>query len=156
MRPLTRIKRIEKNDADVIRALADAFAAEWPEWAGQVGRAAVERTFASGPAGSLPAVYGAFAADVPVGTVALRPWFGEEPMEQTPWVRGLWVAPAHRGRGVDRLLMQAVEAEARALGFHRVYAATTSIERLARRWGWSTFHRLDHEGETMVWMSRPL
>lgn len=156
MQPLTRIKRIEKYDADVIRALADAFAAEWPEWAAEVGRGAVEATFASAGEGRLPAVFAAVAADHVIGTVALREWFDETPMEHTPWVRGLWVAPAHRGRRVDRLLMRAAEDEARAHGFDRLYAATTSIERLGERWGWTAFHRLLHKGEPMVWMFKRL
>ena len=153
---LIQVKRVEEIDRCVIRALADAFAAEWPDWARKVGKAAVEATFVSAAPGSLPAVFVALEGDAAIGTVALRPWFDDAPMEHTPWVRGLWVAPSHRGRRVDRLLMRAVEAEASGQGFDRLYAATTRIERLGERWGWTPFHRLDHHGEPMVWMLKPL
>lgn len=154
--PLIQIKRIEKSDAAVIRQLADAFASEWPKWATRVGRAAVEASFVSGEAGLLPAVFAALRGEEAIGTVALRRWFDEAPMAQSPWVRGLWVARAHRGRRVDRALMKAAEAEAMRLGFRQVHAATTSIERLGERWGWHAFHRLEHHGEPMVWMVKRL
>ena len=153
---MIQVKPIADSDSRVIGALADAFAAAWPEWAATISRAALEDTFRCGEAGALPVVFAALDAGDPVGTVALRCWFGDQPMEQTPWVRGLWVAASHRGRGIDRLLMRAVADEARRRGHGRLYAATTSIERLGTRWGWRVFHRLDHRGEPMAWMYREL
>lgn len=153
---MIQVKPIANSDAGVIRALADAFAAEWPAWAATITREALEDTFRCGEAGGLPVVFAALDAGHPVGTVALRPWFGDEPMGETPWVRGLWVAASHRGRGIDRRLMRSVADEARRRGFGRLYAGTTSIERLGARWGWRVFHRLEHRGEPMAWLYREL
>jgi GNAT superfamily N-acetyltransferase len=74
--------------------------------------------------------------------------------KQDAWVRGLYVRPEYRGRGVDRMLLSAVEREARNRGFDALYAATTRIERLALRRGWRVIRRLDHEGEPMAWLRR--
>jgi GNAT superfamily N-acetyltransferase len=89
-----------------------------------------------------------------MGTVALRAFFAEDPIAQTPWVRQLLVLPRHRGRGVDRLLLAAVEERARALGYGRLYAATHRIERLLARRGWESFASVDHEEGPLAWMTK--
>ena len=137
-----------------IPAFADAFSAEWPDWAAKVGRAAVEAIFEAGPDGGFPVVLVAHAAGEPLGTVALRPWFGEEPMAETPWVRQLYVFPRHRGRGVDRALLQAIEEAARERGCAALYAATNRIEPLLVRRGWEVFRRLEHDGGPMAWLRK--
>ena len=136
--------------------LADAFTREWPEWAATLSREALEATFVSEPDGALPLVLVAHSGGRALGTIALRPWFAEAPMPQTPWVRGLYVDRGQRGSGIDRLLYEAVEREARDRGFRTLYAATTAIERLLARRGWRVFHRLEHEGAPMAWMRLPL
>lgn len=139
-----------------IPLLADAFFAEWPQWCGRVGRAAVESIFASGPGGGLPLVLVACQRGAPVGTVALRPYFAEEPMPETPWVRQLLVLPAHRGLGIDRALVAAIEERARALGYPRLYAATNRIERLLARRGWEAFRSIEHEDGPMAWLKKDI
>jgi GNAT superfamily N-acetyltransferase len=139
-----------------VSPLADAFAREWPDWAAHTPRSEIERGFEEGMRGELPCVWVALDGALPVGTIALRPWFAEAPMPQTPWIRGLWVLPAYRGRGVDRRLIAVAESAARQLGHGVLYAATTRIERLARRRGWEVFHRLEHDGAEMAWMRRSL
>ena len=139
-----------------IAQLADAFAEQWPEWVAKVGRAHVEASFVSARGSELPRVWVAHRDGEAFGTVALRPWFGESPMPQTPWIRGFYVKPKHRGRGVDRHLLRALEADAASLGFHRLYAATTAIKTLAVRRGWQVFHRLMHDSQPMAWMYRDI
>ena len=136
--------------------LVDAFAREWPDWCARVGRPAVEAIFVPGASGSLPVVLVAHAGGEPLGTIALRPWFGEEPMAETPWVRQLYVFPRHRGRSVDRLLGAAVEGRARELGHTWIYAATDRIERLLERRGWRVYRRVSHDGEPMAWLRKRL
>ena len=135
-----------------IPALVDGFFAEWPEWCTRVGRPVVEDIFACGPDGSLPVVLVAHRDGEPLGTIALRPWYGNEPMDETPWVRQLFVFPRHRGHGIDRALIGAIERAARALGFTRLYAATNRIEPLLVRRGWEVFQRIEHEGRPMAWL----
>ena len=137
-----------------IPQLADGFFAEWPEWCTRVGRSEVESIFAAGARGPLPVVLVAHDRDEVAGTVALRPYFGDEPMPETPWVRQFFVFPRHRGRGVDRLLGAAIEQRAREMGYDRLFAATNRIEPLLRRRGWEAFRTVEHEGAPMVWMSK--
>jgi GNAT superfamily N-acetyltransferase len=139
-----------------IPVLADAFAREWPAWAERVGRAGVESIFVPGAGGELPIVLVAHAVGRPLGTIALRPYFAEEPMPESPWVRQLYVFPEHRGRGVDRALCDAIEDAARARGFRTLHAATNRIERLLARRGWRVRRRVEHEGEPMAWLAKEL
>ena len=132
-----------------VPALADAFFTEWPEWCARVGRPAVEAIFQCGAGGSLPVVLVAHEGDRLLGTIALRPYFAEEPMEETPWVRQLLVLPAHRGGGVYPALARAVEERARAMGFRNLHAATNRIEPLLLRRGWRLLRRVEHDGESM-------
>lgn len=134
--------------------LADAFAREWPDWAARIGRAAVDAIFESGAAGGLPLVLVAHDGTVPLGTIALRAWFADEPMPETPWVRQLYVFARHRGRGVDRALMAAATEHARRLGYVTLYAATNRIEPLLVRRGWEVFRRVDHHGEPLAWLRK--
>ena len=137
-------------------ALVEAFEAEWPEWCKSVGRARLEAIFRNGPRGELPLVLVAFEGTTLLGTIALRPWFAEERMAETPWVRQLLVLPDHRGRGVDRLLGAAVEERAAAMGFDHLYAATNRIEPLMARRGWEAFARIEHEGGPMAWLRKKI
>ena len=136
-----------------VAPLRAEFAREWPAWYASASRAEVDACFASAPAG-LPLVLVAHALGEPLGTIALRPWFADEPMAETPWVRGLLVFPRYRGGAVFRALEAAVERYASAYGYPCLYAGTTSIERLLVRRGWKVFRRIDHEGEPMAWLRR--
>ena len=139
-----------------IPTLVDGFFAEWPEWCARVGRPVVASIFEAGAGGSLPVILVAHEGGEALGTVALRPYFGDEPMEHTPWVRQFFVFPRHRGRGVDRALGRAVEQEARRLGFASLFAATNRIEKLLARRGWEAFEVVDHEGRPMAWLRKPI
>lgn len=138
------------------RQLADGFTAEWPEWAATLSRDALEDNFLSARGDALPRIFVAHEDRRALGTVSLRAWFGEEPMPETPWIRGFYVVPERRGTGIDRLLARAAEDAALALGFTTLYSATTGIENLAVRRGWKVFRRIDHAGEPMAWMSRAI
>jgi N-acetylglutamate synthase-like GNAT family acetyltransferase len=134
----------------------DGFFGEWPEWCTRFGRPVVEEIFACGSDGAMPVVLVAHRDGELLGTIALRPYFGEEPMAETPWVRQLFVFPRHRGRGKDRALISGIEHAARALGFARLYAATNRIEPLLVRRGWEVFRRIDHEGRPMAWLRKSI
>jgi GNAT superfamily N-acetyltransferase len=138
-----------------ISTLADGFAGEWPEWAATLTRAGIEDLFVDGR-GSMPVVLVAFEADRALGTIALRQWLADKPMEETPWVRQLWMERNSRGRGVDRLLIAAIEAAAVERGWSVIHAATTVIERLLVRRGWEVFRRIDHGGQPMALLRKRL
>jgi GNAT superfamily N-acetyltransferase len=63
----------------------------------------------------------AYAGDAPVGCGAVRRLDAE-----TAELKRMYVAPSHRGRGVGRRLVEALEAEARRLGVSRVVLETGS------------------------------
>ncbi len=132
--------------------LREEFTREWPAWCASVSRARLEACFASAPDGGLPVVFVAHHGGVPMGTISLRPWIAEEPMEPSPWVRGLLVFAQFRGGRVLRALESAVESYAREAGFTHLHAGTTSIERALARRGWEVFRRVPHEGTEMAWM----
>lgn len=139
-----------------VSPLVETFAREWPQWAATQDRAQLEAIFADGPQGALPLVLVAFDGDELQGTIALRPWFAETPMVETPWVRQLYVFPRHRGRGVDRRLAAALEHRARDLGFRFLHAATNRIERLLVRRGWEVLRRGSHEGAAMAFLRKEI
>ena len=94
--------------------LVEGFRQEWPEWCASVSPRELEGLFAGGANGGLPVVLVAMAGDAVQGTIALRPWFAEDAMAQTPWVRQLLVFPEFRGRGVYSRLEKAITRRARA------------------------------------------
>jgi len=151
--------RIARLDAfpRFIPHLADRFAVEWPEWAATVSRGERESGFACGPEpAKLPVVLVAFEGDRLLGTIALRHWFGDAPMAETPWVRGLYVVPEARGKRVGPGLIEAVGQEAKQRGYRAMHAATTRIEGYLVKQGWEVFRRVDHKGEPMAWLRRAL
>ena len=139
-----------------IPALIEAFAAQWPAWCGSAPRSEVERCFACAVPGALPQAFVALERDTPIGTISLRPYFADEPMAQTPWVRGLLVLPRWRGGPAFRMLGDTVEQAARAMGFGYLHAATTSIERLIVRQGWEVFERPERGGERFAFLRKRL
>ena len=141
---------------DLIPQLVEAFADEWPSWAARTSREEIARGFDSAAAGSLPQVFVALDGERVAGSIALRPWFDDVPMNETPWVRGLLVLPPYRGGPAYRLLAHAAENAARSLGYGTLYAATTSIEALIVRRGWEVFRRFERDGEAFAWLRKAL
>ena len=72
----------------------------------------------------------------PVGTVVLRrtPVVGHGQLG--PWVTTLWVKPESRNRGFGSALVEAVESEARRLGFAELFCAADPPALLLARRGW--------------------
>jgi GNAT superfamily N-acetyltransferase len=140
----------------LVARLCEEFAREWPAWCASVSRAELEAGFASATHGGLPIVFVAHDRGRPLGTISLRRWFAEEPMLETPWVRGLLVFPEFRGGAVFSALESAVERHALAHGFPCLHAGTTSIERLLSRRGWRVFRRIQHQGDPMAWMKKTI
>ncbi|HYG52878.1 MAG TPA: GNAT family N-acetyltransferase [Flavobacteriales bacterium] len=68
-------------------------------------------------------------------------------MIQGPWVSVLYTDKLYRGKGYGKLLLDAVEQEARKLGFTRLYLYTSSAESLYSRNGWKTTERLMYRGQ---------
>ena len=61
----------------------------------------------------------AVADGAPLGCVSLRPLIAT-----TAEVKRLWIAPAARGQGLARRMMQSIEDQARALGYAHLHLDT--------------------------------
>jgi len=90
--------------------------------------------------GSPAGVVGLVAHDMP----GYKPAAG-----MTPWVKGLYVAPAHRRRGLGTLLMRHCEAMAASLGHQFLYLYTgrgSPAQVLYERLNWRAIHTGRYDG----------
>lgn len=74
----------------------------------------------------------------------------------SPWLAGLYVALEHRRQGVGRLLVRAIEDQARQRGSRRLYLYTDSAINYYERLGWSTIDHTDWKGSPTALMARAL
>ncbi len=74
----------------------------------------------------------------------------------SPWLAGLYVAPEHRRRGVGRVLVAAIEDQARQRGNRRLHLYTDSAIKYYERLGWSTIDQIDWRGFATTLMARDL
>jgi GNAT superfamily N-acetyltransferase len=73
--------------------------------------------------------------------------------DYTPWLAGVFVAPAHRRRGIGRALAEHVIREAVVLGFPTVYLFTPSAEHFFSHLGWSIVERTRYRDADVTVMS---
>jgi predicted N-acetyltransferase YhbS len=71
----------------------------------------------------------------------------------TPWLAGVFVAPAHRRRGIGRALAEHVLCEAAARGYSTVYLFTPSAQDFFARLGWSIVEHTRYRGTDVTIMS---
>ena len=139
---------------ELAETLADALTLEWPEWYGRIGReAAVAEMRERAQRDAIPLGLVALEDGQLVGTAALNPSSIPTHPHLTPWLGGLWVAPAARGRGLGEALVGACRAEAARLGFERLYAATATARSLFLRDGWEEMETVTldaHPGELIA------
>ena len=86
---------------------------------------------------SIPLGIVAFADGELAGNGALRPDDLPPRAELTPWLGGIYVAPAYRGVGVGSAIVERLVDEARRLRVPQLYLWTYSAARLYARLGWS-------------------
>ncbi|MBN9242311.1 MAG: GNAT family N-acetyltransferase [Mesorhizobium sp.] len=101
----------------------------------------------------------AFVARVdgmPAGTVLLVRHELDAAHDVTPWLAGLVVGPAFRGRGIGAALVKAVEAHGRAQGVEVLHLYTWEARRFYASLGWRSVETFEEHGEPMMLMSRRL
>jgi predicted N-acetyltransferase YhbS len=74
----------------------------------------------------------------------------------SPWLAGLYVNMEHRRQGVGRVLVKAIEDQARQRGSRRLYLYTDSAINYYARLGWSTIGQIDWKGFPTALMVREL
>ena len=116
--------------------------------------AEAEQTAAA--AQTLPQTLVLLADAEPVGTASLAAQDLEERPDLTPWLAGVVVAPAWRGRGLAGRLIAAVETLAAASGHHTLWLYTGAAERVYARAGWRRVEIVQHRGAPVVLMRREL
>lgn len=74
----------------------------------------------------------------------------------SPWLAGLYVTLEHRRQGVGRVLVKAIEDQARQRGRRRLYLYTRGAANYYERLGWSTHGQTDWKGLPTALMMREL
>lgn len=92
------------------------------------------------------------------GAVGLGEFDVTERRDRSPWVLGMIVRPASRGRGAGRLLLSRLERFAAGRGYSQVWVATGSLGTgFYRRCGWEEAERLPAAwGEPLAILTRRL
>lgn len=71
-----------------------------------------------------------------------------------PWLGNLWVDPAHRGRGVGRILVDTLTDLAQHAGAVRLHLVTDNAADWYARMGWESLGDASVHGHTMTVMRR--
>jgi len=91
-----------------------------------------------------------------VGTAGLMRSDLESRPDLTPWLGGLYVEPAFRGRGHATALVRQVEDLARAVPVPTLWLYTLSADRLYLRLGWQHAGVEQEDGRDVILMRRDL
>jgi predicted N-acetyltransferase YhbS len=74
-------------------------------------------------------------------------------MELSPWLASVYVAPAHRHKGVGSALVREIASRATALGFSTLYLFTPDRAPFYERLGWQVLEHVKYRGYEQVLMS---
>ena len=97
-----------------------------------------------------------FDHDQPVGTAALVRTDLKTRPDLTPWLAGVFVQPAYRGRGYASTLVRRVEIFAQAASVPILWLYTATAEPLYARLGWEQVGMEKDNGHEVVLMKRSL
>ena len=140
-----------------IPQIARWFHDEWADLNPGCDLAEVERRIVErARKGAIPLALLAFSGDELIGTVCLKINDLDTRPDLTPWLAGLYVKAERRGQGVGRLLVDAIEHEARALGVAELHLYTPLSEAFYQALGWHTEAHLDYHGHSVALMRKHL
>ena len=140
-----------------IPLLQEWFEAEWPSYYGAGGRGSALHDLQSyANQGRLPVGVVALRGGSVCGVAALKAESIASRAHLSPWAAAGLVHPSMRGQGIGRLLLGALEEQARQLGFVRVYCGTSTAQSLLQRCGWQLIESIIHEGENLGVYSKAL
>jgi GNAT superfamily N-acetyltransferase len=153
---LKRHLRIE-SIADHLDLVAVIARWHWEEW----GHADPEGSLAAWTEGlrqrtnreSIPTTYVALAGDELLGSVTLVENDMATRRDLAPWLAGLYVAPAFRGRGVGSALTRHAVRRAAVMGVQRLYLHTATASRFYEQLGWRPVAADWYEGQPVMVMA---
>jgi GNAT superfamily N-acetyltransferase len=90
----------------------------------------------------------------PVATVSLESDDMDIRPDLSPWLASLYVVPAHRGRGLGRVLVRAAEEEARSLGITELFLYTPEHEDFYAALGWERVEECEYRTTPVTIMRR--
>jgi GNAT superfamily N-acetyltransferase len=142
---------------EALPALVQWFEAEWPNWYGSGGRgdAAKDLQSYAAPDG-MPRAVVALSGGTVCGIAALKVESIPSHAHLTPWAAAALVEPSRRRGGIGAKLVDALEREAKALGYHHIYCGTSTARTLLRRCGWDLLEEISHDGEALGVYSKAL
>ena len=142
MAPRQKFRIVHLIDApEATPTLAGWFVEEWTPWYGPEGQGDAESDLeACRSRDELPICLVALSVDGDVlGTAALKSDSVGDELGVGPWLAAMLVGKDHRGRGIGTALVEAIEGEARRLGFSTIYTSTRAQENIPGRRGWQPF-----------------
>ena len=132
---------------------------QWREWGRPHGRTLesfAQEAAATARPGGPEAGFVLLDGDAPVGTACLTLADLDSRPDLSPWLAGVFVEPAHRGRGHATRLVAAVEQAARARGHGTMWLFTWSAVALYQRIGWEAVGTEQQHGSPVTLMRRDL
>lgn len=142
---------------ELLPTLKTWFEAEWPDYYGSNGKGCAERDLrAYANRGGVPVGLVALQGARPCGFAALKAEAFPSYSDLFPWAGAAYVQPGLRRQGIGRVLLAALEGEARALGYPSIYCATATSVSLLQRCGWSLLDEVRHEGQQLSVFEKPL
>ena len=116
----------------------------------------VERMQGRAHRDQIPLTVVAFEGEQPVGLASLVFHDMDTRKDLSPWLAGVYVSPAFRGRGYGAALVTAIEEQAAQLGIETLYLYTNSAQGLYARLGWKEIEREEYRGREVVIMCKNL
>ncbi len=104
----------------------------------------------------LPKTFILLAEGSPVGTASLAEHDLDSRRDLSPWLAGVFVDPASRGKGYSKPLIEAVVQECRRFAHPVIWLYTQTAESLYAKLGWSTVERFEHRNRPYALMSLKL
>ena len=101
---------------------------------------------------TIPETFVAIENDRPVGMSSIVQNDMLTRQELSPWLAGVYVAPAFRNRGIGSKLVQSTMQEAQNLGLEKLYLFTPDKRNFYARLGWNAIERTTYRGESVTIM----
>ena len=94
----------------------------------------------------LPITLVALSAGTLIGTGSIKLSEPGTKPGLSPWLAGMYVKEAYRGKGVGALILGAIEATAKELGVNSLYLSVGTAEGFYKHLGWVVLERVNSYG----------